>query len=179
MNSDTQILFREEQRFRQKWLWALILPSLLLPLGIILYTTIRQYTTGIPVGNHHTSIENDILGFTIVLIVEGGVLWLLYAARLITELRTVGLYVQFFPFHFRFHKIELNEVQSFTARKYNPIGEYGGWGIRYGVKGKAYNVSGNYGVEFQYRNGKHLLIGSQKSEEFAKALEQILPGKKL
>jgi hypothetical protein len=39
--------------------------------------------------------------------------------------------------------------------------EYGGWGIKYGKMGKAYNVSGNRGVQLEFTDGKRLLIGSQ------------------
>ena len=39
--------------------------------------------------------------------------------------------------------------------------EYGGWGIRGGLRGtKAYNVSGNRGVELMLADGRTVLIGS-------------------
>ena len=40
--------------------------------------------------------------------------------------------------------------------------DYGGWGIRYGRKGKgkAYSVSGNSGVLLTFNNNKTILIGS-------------------
>ena len=59
-------------------------------------------------------------------------------------------------------------------RTYNPIREYGGWGIRYGLKSKAYNVHGNHGVQLELLNRKRLLIGSQRSEEFANALDHTI-----
>jgi TATA-box binding protein (TBP) (component of TFIID and TFIIIB) len=49
--------------------------------------------------------------------------------------------------------------------------EYGGWGIRCGWHGKkVYNISGNRGVQLVFKNGKRLLIGSQKPDDFANAL---------
>ena len=33
------------------------------------------------------------------------------------------------------------------AIKYNPIIDYGGWGIKHSYIGKVYNVSGNFGVK--------------------------------
>lgn len=41
--------------------------------------------------------------------------------------------------------------------------DYGGWGIRYGRKGKAFNVFGSRGLQLEFTNGKRLLIGSQKT----------------
>jgi TATA-box binding protein (TBP) (component of TFIID and TFIIIB) len=40
--------------------------------------------------------------------------------------------------------------------------------------GKAYNVSGNKGVQLVFKNGKKLLIGSQKADELAKAIESVM-----
>ena len=59
-------------------------------------------------------------------------------------------------------------------RSYNPIRDYGGWGIRWGTKGKAYNVSGNRGLYLEFSDGKQLLIGLQKPEEFVEALDLAL-----
>jgi len=57
---------------------------------------------------------------------------------------------------------------------YSPISDYGGWGIRYGSIGKAYNVSGNRGVQLELLNGERILIGSQKPEELAAAIDLAL-----
>jgi TATA-box binding protein (TBP) (component of TFIID and TFIIIB) len=60
------------------------------------------------------------------------------------------------------------------VREYAPLSEYGGWGLRYSVNhGKAYNVSGNQGVQLFFTNGKKLLIGTQKPEEITAILKQI------
>jgi TATA-box binding protein (TBP) (component of TFIID and TFIIIB) len=46
--------------------------------------------------------------------------------------------------------------------------------LRYSVNhGKAYNVSGNQGVQLFFTNGKKLLIGTQKPEEITAILKQI------
>jgi hypothetical protein len=56
------------------------------------------------------------------------------------------------------------------VRTYRPIRDYGGWGIRYGRNGKAYNVSGNRGVMLEFSHGQKLLIGSQKPGDLANAI---------
>ena len=65
----------------------------------------------------------------------------------------------------------MDEIESFKAMEYSPLKEYGGWGIRYGFKGKAYNVSGNKGVKIFLKNGSNIMFGSQKHQELAKALK--------
>jgi hypothetical protein len=46
----------------------------------------------------------------------------------------------------------------------------GGWGLRFGAKGKAYNVSGNRGVLLTFEGDKTLLIGSLRADELAQAI---------
>ncbi|MHC4643443.1 MAG: hypothetical protein ACYS32_17515, partial [Planctomycetota bacterium] len=68
------------------------------------------------------------------------------------------------------------DLAEHYPRTYKPILEYGGWGIRcsFTGKGKAYNVSGNKGVQLVFTNGKKLLIGSQQPDDLAAAIEEML-----
>ena len=40
------------------------------------------------------------------------------------------------------------------------------------TRGKAYNVSGNEGVQLELTNGKRILIGSQRADELADAIKR-------
>jgi hypothetical protein len=42
-----------------------------------------------------------------------------------------------------------------------------------GFRKKAYNVSGNAGVEIEYEDGRMLLIGSRKADQLAGAIDSI------
>lgn len=66
--------------------------------------------------------------------------------------------------------IPLSEIASAEVRTYSPIMEYGGWGIRWGPGGKAYNARGNRGVQLVLRSGERVLVGSQRPEELLGAL---------
>jgi len=104
---------------------------------------------------------------------------LFFILKLETEVRSDGLYVRFYPFHIRFKKFPGENLAEFYARTYKPIREYGGWGIRcsFTGKGRAYNVSGNKGVQLVFTNGKKLLIGSRKPDELAAAIDKMLKQK--
>jgi hypothetical protein len=65
-------------------------------------------------------------------------------------------------------------LKSHEAITYSPLRDYGGWGIRRGAKGKAYNVSGNHGVRLELSDGKRILIGSQRPEELSEAVAAAL-----
>ena len=156
-------LYRETQHFRQLWLW---LPVLFISL-LSIYGLIQQLFLGIPFGSNPA--PDTVL--VIIAVVFGLMLPVfLYKTNLTTEVHSDGLYIRFFPFHLSFHKIALEDIKGFEVRIYRPLRDYGGWGIRYGRQGKAYNVSGNRGVQLVLSDGKRLLIGSQKPEAFAEAL---------
>jgi hypothetical protein len=171
MNESTRVHFREEQRFSQPWFWAIILVSLLTPLLILLYGLFQQLVLGIPWGDRPTSDAGLILvslfTFTIILMT----LLLFWIMRLETEVHDDGLWIRFVPFVRR--KVLWHEIENFQARTYHPLREYGGWGIRWGNGGKAYNVIGNRGVQLQLKSGEKLLIGSQRADELAATMQHV------
>ena len=89
--------------------------------------------------------------------------------KLITEVGPDGIAVRLRPFPtFRY---AFSRLQSVQPRKYRPILEYGGWGIRWSARGWAYNARGNEGVQLVLDDGGRVLIGSQEAERLAEAIE--------
>jgi hypothetical protein len=173
---DIPASFREEQRFGQRWLWVLLLGCALAGLfgaGMSVYGMIRQLVYGQPWGDRPMSDTGlAVVGSLVILCclsASVGVPWLLYAVRLVVEVRDEGLCVRFRPFRGR--TIAFDRIRHCEARTYRPILEYGGWGIRWGLRGKAYNVSGNRGVQLDIAGEGRLLIGSQRADELAHAIQ--------
>jgi hypothetical protein len=83
------------------------------------------------------------------------------------EIQVTGtmLRFRFFPLHLSWREIPFDSIARVMAVVYRPLREYGGWGIRFGKKGMAYNVSGDRGVQVTLKNGKSFLLGSQRAEE--------------
>ena len=67
--------------------------------------------------------------------------------------------------------IALRDIASAEVCAYRPIRDYGGWGVRWGAGGIAYNARGNRGVQLVLKTGKRVLIGSQRPEELIAAIE--------
>lgn len=155
--------FREVQHFRQWWVWAIMLA----PFLIFAYGFYVQVIKGQPWGSKPMS-DAELTGVTIMLAVI--MLWI-YLMRLVTEVRDDALTVHFVLL-WRRKAIPYQNIRSVEARTYNAIAEYGGWGIRWGARGWAYNVSGNRGVQLQLDDGKELLIGSERAEELAAAIKR-------
>ncbi len=96
---------------------------------------------------------------------------ILIALKLNTKINKQGIYFQLFPFQFKYNEISWNDVLTIEVRKYKPIREYGGWGYRFSFKnGKAYNISGNMGLQIVLKNGDKILIGTQKPDELIEFL---------
>jgi hypothetical protein len=89
---------------------------------------------------------------------------------LITQIRTDGIKVRFPPFRPAFTTYSWNSIRKVYLRRYDPIAEYGGWGIRYGPHGKAINLSGATGIQLVFKDGTRLLIGTNNPDKIAEAL---------
>jgi hypothetical protein len=156
-------VFIEEQRFTQLWLIILIIFSSLVPIGVV----ISEYQKD----KKSFSLEMVLLIGLVILLPLG----IIFLFKLSTKIDEQGIYYQFFPFHFSLKKIGWNEISKAYVRTYDPIGEYGGWGLKGGIlfskKGKAINVSGDIGIQLELKNGKKLLIGTQKESEAKSVLE--------
>jgi hypothetical protein len=157
-----RLFFEEEQRFRQPWLWALMLGN-----GLFLAAIFG--TAAVQRPDRATAIA---VAAAFAFSVLGLVALLLYTARLSVRLDSEAIHIRFSPFLRR--RIPLTEIQGWQARTYRPIREYGGWGVRVGLfgRGSAYNVSGNRGVQLSFSDGKRLLIGSQRADEFAAGIAE-------
>jgi len=160
MNTESEkISFREVQYFRQRWILLLTLAAV----GATWYSFILQIVLGQEFG---ANASPDWMMWLIWLIVGIGLPLLIYKANLVIEVKRDYLFIQFVPFTSR--KIRFDEIKHIEARTYNPILEYGGWGIRWGFGNKrAYNISGNQGVDLTLNNGENVLLGSQNPDELA------------
>jgi uncharacterized membrane protein len=160
-------LFTEKQYFRQPWLW-LLLGSINV---VLFYGVIQQVVFHHPFGNKPSSDDGLIIAAGVFLLVS----ILLAFVHLDTAIAVDGIYYRFWPFQFNAKKIPWEEVERAYVRQYNPLLEYGGWGLRLGIfgKGPAFNISGNMGLQIHYTNGKKFLLGTQKPEELEAILRQL------
>jgi len=165
------ILFSEKQKFRQWWIWVVLLAMA----GLFVYGIYRQIVLKKPFGDHPASDT----GLLIASLIPVFLLLLFLFAELKTEISENGVSYKFFPFHLNKIIIPWANIEKAFVRKYNPITEYGGWGFRLGIfgSGRALNVSGNMGLQLIFKNRKRLLLGTRKSEELRKAIQKIIDKK--
>ena len=148
------LTFKEKQRFDQWGLWIVIIILSLTPLAL-------------------SFIVEDRMGISISLIAAFPLILLLLFTRLKTEISANGISVKFFPIYVFDKVIKWEEIDRIYIRHYKPLSEFGGWGVRISYKhGMAYNVKGKSGIQIEFKNGKKLLIGTQRPEEAIKIIDQ-------
>jgi len=156
------VVFQESQRFTQWWLWLVVIGMDLM----YLFAVGKHLFSQIQSGKEPQINSQIIIAVTIVFLIT--VLFLLL--RLDTIIDDAGVHVKFFPFHLSFRHYGWETIANCFVRKYKPLLEYGGWGIRGTGKNKALNVKGNMGIQIEFHDGKRLLIGTSKFEEVSKFL---------
>jgi len=167
MIEKNSLIFCEKQKFSRLVRWLFILE----PVVFIIFILLLLFY----LGKEHTQPLPTVV-IVAILTVPIAVTFLFWMSKLETQVRSDGLYILFFPFHINFKKFAFEDISEYYAREYRPLLEYGGWGIRYSFSGKAYNISGKKGLQIIFKNGKRLLIGSQKPQELVAAIDSIIKG---
>ncbi|MFA5326596.1 MAG: hypothetical protein WC384_02270 [Prolixibacteraceae bacterium] len=169
-----KVLFKETQQFRQWWSVVLMLASTVPVLIFSIYAFIQQVFRGIQVGDNPAPnvVLVSLFFFMLVFI------WGFFSMKLEVEINEEGIHYRFFPLIRNVKMISKGEIQRFEIRKYKPILDYGGWGVKRKFKwGRAYNVSGNIGLQLYLTNGKKVLFGTQRSQAIKYAMDEVIKRK--
>ncbi len=162
-----EIIYNEIQKVNNKWIWILL--ALLSIIFISAFS--EQIILSQSVGNN-TAPDWSIGFFGLIPLI---MLFLIMSIKFQTLINKEGIQFKFSPFHQKFRKIKWSEIDKFYIRKYNPISEYGGWGIRTlsFKKNIAYNITGNIGLQIELKSGKKILLGTQKNDELEQIISEI------
>lgn len=147
-------LFIENQRFNQWWLWLLLAVSSATPI-IIMF---KEYS-------NNTVSSNNLWALIIIFLA----IVLFSVLRMKTVVTKENIQLTQYPFVWK--TIKLSDIETMKVINY---GFVGGWGIRLWTKyGTVYNVRGNKGLHIKLKNGKQLVIGTQKPQELERIVEQL------
>lgn len=149
-------IFKEEQALRQWWL-ILILGSTLIVTAIPFFEIKEPQST-----------PWKYIGFIPFLLVAI-LFWIL---KLRTRIDARGICCRFEPLYFFKKYYKWNDISDCYVRKYSPLTEYGGWGVRGFGKARAYNVSGNMGIQIVTKDQEKFLIGTNKPEDAKRIIKR-------
>jgi hypothetical protein len=155
------VVFRESQRVREPWAVVVVgAVALLFWLGLV-----------------GAIAKGEVAPAHAVLVALFGVALpaMVAAMHLVTEVRADGLYVRYAPFHLAPRRFAWADLASMQVRRYSPVGEYGGWGLRRGRGGWAYNVSGDVGLQLVTKDGRRVLVGTREPDALWAAITRVAP----
>jgi hypothetical protein len=162
MNSEDS--FEETQHFRQTWLWAFFV-LLLFWLGSGALDAWYRYGGS----GDLEMLYSRIFALLMLLLV----MVLFRITRLQTHFSPDGIRLRFYPFHLGWVHYPLSEISSAATGTYSPIGDFLGWGVRYGRSGfKAYTTNGNACIRIVMKDGRKRLLGTQHPKRLQKWCEQ-------
>jgi hypothetical protein len=160
MKLEGNILFHEEQRMRQSRIWWIFVAMITVSFALIVLLAIRG----------EIPQEEVLVAFLILVPAFGLAFYLMYAAKLETEVREDGVYYRWAPFFRKPFFIPKESIERFQERK-SPLMQYG---FRFfPTYGRVHTVSGRQGIQFYLTTGRKIYIGTQELFRFRKALETI------
>lgn len=166
--------FEESQQFRSRSFWIFLWTIIIFLTVLFGYGFVKQIIFGKSFGMKPASDLEIILTTICVYFLCGGLFLLFFFAKLTTIINQDGIWIRYVPFRNRKRFIPWNQIENLYVRKYDPIREYGGFGFRFGFKeGLAYNVSGSWGLQIIMKDGKKIMVGTQKPKALKKFLENF------
>lgn len=149
-------MFSETQGFLSNWMMV----------GLLLVVLLFLLYRGTAAEWHARNLVGMIILVTIVL--------LLFSVRLRTHIDRAGVHVDFRPFVWN-QTWRWEDIESIHVKKYS-FWDYGGWGYRIGRSGMAYTTKGLYGFQVTFKNGKKIMVGTQKPDVVREILNKKQDG---
>jgi hypothetical protein len=170
-----KILFTEEQRRNQWWLWLIMLLALFVSTVPSIYGIYSQEILNKPFGTNPMNTEGLIITACVSLIVMVFVMFLVFGSKLKTKITTDALWVSYPPIMRKWKKILPDEIERYEIRTYRAKREYGGHGIKRRRKyGMSYTMYGNSGLQIYFKNNKKLMIGTQRKQAIDYAMNKMM-----
>lgn len=163
MLTQEDLLFKEDQRFTQWWLWILLMGIMAIPL----YGIVQQLILKEPFG------DNPMPNTGLIIFALGTVAFLYFfrAIQLRTRITKKDILVSFPPF-FRKKTFSFADIESAEVITYKFVG----YGLRISLKyGTVYNIKGNKGLLITLKNKKRFMIGTQQPAMLQEVMRNLVP----
>ncbi len=161
-------MYRDVQRMKDTWIYKLVLFIALAITTLFLYGMYIQIIKGHPWGTSPMSNRGLIITVLLIVLIDILSLAFLRATELVVEVREDGIYYQLKPFHKSLRRIGFSEIKKI---EFISGGLRYGIGIHFGVRWKAYTVSGKQ-VKIDLINGSSVILSVSSIEKFKDALSQ-------
>lgn len=156
------ILFREEQRFTQWFIWTFLLGLA----GIPLYGIVQQIFLDKPFGDYPMSDAG------LIIFLAGTLLFCYFfrSIRLRTTIARDYLHIHFPPLANK--KVFWGDISEVEIVRYSP---WIGYGMRISATyGTVYNIKGDKGLLLTLKEGKKVMIGTQRPREIEEVVRKAM-----
>ena len=154
--------FQEKQGLSLWWLYILIGIDAIIILSIVLFDKGGMSFEQLK-AVYFAPLWAVFLPLTIV--------FLLQKNKLTLTVNELGISYRYFPFRNKTRLLPWGTVEKVWFHKYDALGDYGGWGVRYRLwfkfSDKAYLMNDkDKGLQIEFKNGKRLLFSTNKCDAF-------------
>lgn len=153
----TKVIFQEIQRFRQIWIWTLLLGITGVSLGSLFF-----FERDVPLNIGNLAFPVGMLLLLISIFLK---------LTLATRITENSLSYRYFPFT-RWRTFRFEEIKALDLVEYNGLWEYGGWGIKWNGDTWSYTTGGKWGIMVKTTD-KKFLLGTQKPEEVRQVIDRF------
>lgn len=174
-----RVLFTEEQKHNQWWLWLIMLVSLMSVLIPFVYGIYVQEVLHKPFGDNPMSTEGLIVVGSASVLIMVLIMVFMFASKLKIKITNKALFVSYPPLIRKWKTYSAADIEKYEIRKFKANREFGGYGAKKRRKyGTAYIISGNIGLQLYFKDGKKLLISTQKKQAIEYAMIKLCGGEK-
>ena len=153
--------FRETQKLKLWWLYILLGME-----ALVIFLLMFIGKQSITFDELH---EMNYFPVAIV-ILPFGLVYLINAIPFKYEISVDGIKYRYFSLTGKYNFIPWQSTKAVYLKKYDAMGEYGGWGVKsrlwFKLKDKAYIFNDNdTGLQIELKNGKKILFSTNKLDE--------------
>ncbi|MCG2616044.1 hypothetical protein LZZ85_17240 [Terrimonas sp. NA20] len=152
------MLYREEQRLRNNFLW-IIAAVIFVLLGLGLWA---NKANGSLVTMYVTSI-----------LIVVAVLGLAASLKLVVTVQETGIGIVLRWLQSKPVMIKWEDIASISREQVNPVKDFGGWGLRYNKRATGYIFRGREGVRVRLKSGREFVITTDNGEALIDAVRSV------
>ena len=153
--------FEEKQGLKLWWLYILLAVNTIMMLSILFFDKD---------GMSFQDLKKMYFLPFLAIILPFAIIFLTQKNKLTLRINAEGITYRYFPFNNGKRVFSWVNIEKIYINKYDALGDYGGWGIRYRLwfkfRDKAYLLNDqSKGLQIEFKNGKKLLFSSNKIDE--------------
>lgn len=99
----------------------------------------------------------SIILFTVILVI----IVLIINSKFTLIITHKGIIYKYFPFILTERTISKNDIKMIRTQVYDPVSEFGGWGVRRSNGKKSYSMSGNTAIVVEKKDGEVIYFGTR------------------